>query len=84
MPIPVGLASLLGVLLLVACSPMSQTAGSGSSVPDAAAQNCEEMGLLPGTAAFQRCVAGQQARENAATRGVVGTLFRNATMGPLQ
>jgi hypothetical protein len=69
--------------LLAACASGADTAAEGSSTPAPGmpALVCEDRGLAPGTAEYDRCVAAERRRENAATEGVVDTLFRNAT-GP--
>lgn len=70
-------------LVLAACASGANTAAEGSSMPASGtpALACEDRGLAPGTAEYDRCVAAERRRQNAATEGVVDTLFRNAT-GP--
>jgi hypothetical protein len=71
-------------VVLAACAGPAVTEGAGSSIPapQAAAQTCAGLGLTPQSPAFERCVAAEGHRENSGTRGLVGTLYRDVTMGP--
>ena len=78
----IALPSLL--LVLAACGQPAATEGSGSSSPwpAAALRACDAAGLDPRSEDYDRCLTYETQRQNSATRGVVGTLFRNVTMGP--
>jgi hypothetical protein len=75
-------ASLL--LVLAACARPATTEGAGSSTPwpAAAVRTCTAEGFDPRSEDFERCVTIETRRENSATHGVVGTLYRNVTIGP--
>jgi hypothetical protein len=63
---------LLGTLCLLA--------GCGGSGP--LAQSCEDVGLTPGTAPYQRCSDAKAARLNSATRAAIDTVRSVDVIGP--
>jgi hypothetical protein len=79
------LAPLL-LLAVAGCAGPGPGEGEGSSSPwsAAAVRACTAEGLDPRSEDFERCLTLETQRQNAGTRGLVGTLYRGVTMGPIR